>query len=122
MGVPQVHVLKTWSPWFEEIRDGEKPWEMRIDDRKYCEDDLLVLRLFHPSPVDARPCDHPEGTYGNQYLVRRVGIVHRGGVVPEGFAVMTLLRAADQEFHYAVRVWVNSDPKAQDVSVELRYL
>lgn len=44
----QVHMLKTWPPYFEAIVSGEKTLELRRDDRGYQVDDVLKLCEFDP--------------------------------------------------------------------------
>lgn len=44
----QVHVLKCWEPYFTDIRNGVKRFEIRLNDRNYCVGDVLVLRGYCP--------------------------------------------------------------------------
>jgi hypothetical protein len=100
----RIHVLKTWSPWFEAHRDGLKPWELRRDDRGYQVGDFLVLRKFEPEArVPGLATGPSRGTWGEEYTVSRVIYVARGdvpplGLVPTGYVLMTLADVSDQEF------------------------
>lgn len=40
----QVHELKTWSAYFEDVVDGKKTFEIRFDDRGFEVGDKLLLR------------------------------------------------------------------------------
>jgi len=39
-----VHELKTIAPYFDEVRHGNKTFEIRKDDRGFKKGDILVLR------------------------------------------------------------------------------
>jgi hypothetical protein len=43
-----VHELKTWPEFFNDIVNGNKPFEVRKDDRGYRAGDILRLREFDP--------------------------------------------------------------------------
>src|SRR5687767_3318222 len=46
---PKTHHLKTWSPYFEDIRDKKKFFEVRTDDgRDFQVGDTLVLEHYDP--------------------------------------------------------------------------
>lgn len=42
------HSLKTWPAFFQRVWDGDKPFELRKDDRNYEEGDILILKEWHP--------------------------------------------------------------------------
>ena len=44
----KVHDLKTWPDYFWAVARGDKPFEVRKNDRGYEPGDLLVLRLYYP--------------------------------------------------------------------------
>jgi len=44
MRKPRTHDLKCLPKFFRPLRDGEKTFEVRYDDRDYRKDDLLVIR------------------------------------------------------------------------------
>ncbi len=45
---PKIHVLKCWQPFFDDVRDGKKPFEYRFHDRDYAVGDCLVLQEYNP--------------------------------------------------------------------------
>jgi hypothetical protein len=45
-----IHDLKTWPAMFEAIWRGDKPFEVRRDDRRFEIGDVLHLREFDPYP------------------------------------------------------------------------
>lgn len=42
------HELKTWPPYFNDVVDGRKTFEFRIDDRQYSVGDVLCLQEYAP--------------------------------------------------------------------------
>lgn len=40
----QIHVLKTWPAYFDAMKRGEKPFEVRRDDRGFQKGDVLALQ------------------------------------------------------------------------------
>jgi len=44
----QIHNLKTIQPYFDQVKSGEKTFEIRKDDRDYVEGDLLNLQEYDP--------------------------------------------------------------------------
>lgn len=42
----QFHEIKCWLPHFEGVRKGEKPFEIRINDRNYKKGDYLILKEY----------------------------------------------------------------------------
>ena len=46
--IAQVHELKTIEPFFSEVRDGLKTFEVRKDDRDFQVGDFLKLRKYDP--------------------------------------------------------------------------
>lgn len=41
-----THELKTWPPFFEEVMNGIKSFEIRKDDRGFMVGDTLILREY----------------------------------------------------------------------------
>lgn len=41
---PQLHKVKAWPQYFDAVQRGEKPFEVRRDDRGYQRGDILVLQ------------------------------------------------------------------------------
>lgn len=44
----KVHELKISSEFFEAVRDGRKKFEIRKNDRKFQEGDILILKEYDP--------------------------------------------------------------------------
>lgn len=82
------HELKTWPEYYGPISTGEKPFEIRVNDRDFEVGDILVLREFKPCRLclgslkvrdytDRVDCDctltrNPGGRYTRRKCVRRV--------------------------------------------------
>jgi hypothetical protein len=45
----KVHYLKTWTPFFNDVKSGIKQFEVRKNDRDYEVGDTLILEDFNPS-------------------------------------------------------------------------
>jgi ASC-1-like (ASCH) protein len=43
-----VHHLKTWTPYFQDIKSGIKKFEVRKNDRDFQVGDTLILDDFNP--------------------------------------------------------------------------
>lgn len=89
-GVTLLHELKTWPAPFEAIERGTKHHEIRKNDRRFIQGDLLQLREWEPST---------ERYTGRERTVR-VSYVSYGGAwgLPEDMCVMSieLRRERDQ--------------------------
>lgn len=46
--MPKVHNLKTWTPYFKDIKNGIKQFEVRKNDRDFEVGDTLILEDFNP--------------------------------------------------------------------------
>jgi hypothetical protein len=44
----KVHYLKTWTPFFKDVKSGIKQFEVRKNDRDYEVGDTLILEEFDP--------------------------------------------------------------------------
>lgn len=103
------HHLKTWPPYFDAIKDGSKPFEVRKEDGEPFElGDTLVLHEFVPCSICngtgdlsndlvVKSCgclytDNPKGRYTDDILVRSVTFVLKGGEfgIEAGYVVMGL--------------------------------
>lgn len=45
---PVTHELKTWEEYFEEVRNGNKKFEMRYNDRDFHQGDIVILKEWIP--------------------------------------------------------------------------
>jgi len=78
-----THELKTWPMYFRPLMSGEKAFEFRADDRtpRFEVGDRLRLREWGGATMD----------YSGRDCWREVTYVARGGVIPEGFCVMSVV-------------------------------
>jgi len=76
-----THVLKTWPEYFEAVYFGEKPFEVRKNDRNFQVGDTLVLREWDPEKEDytGRKLE---------VLVTYMTDVANMGVLKEGYVIM----------------------------------
>lgn len=77
----KAHELKCWPEYFREVQSCVKTFEYRKDDRGVSVGDLLWLREYDPQQ------DH----YSGRVAPRRVTYIARGGLIPEGFCVMSIV-------------------------------
>ncbi len=67
-----IHELKTWPVVFQEVIDGVRTHDVRLNDRNYAVGDTLILREFNPassrytgrSTVVSLPSITPGGAFG----------------------------------------------------------
>ena len=85
----KFHYIKTWPVFFEAVSSGRKTFEVRCDDRKYEEDDVLVLLEWDPEHAAKDP--NPSAGYTGRDLRRRVTYVllpSECSGLKDGFCVM----------------------------------
>jgi hypothetical protein len=75
------HELKTWPEYFEEVMKGNKPFEIRRDDRNYQIGDTLILQEYTMT-----------NGYTDREVVADVTYIFPGGSfgVEDGYCVMGL--------------------------------
>lgn len=78
------HELKVWPEYYTALERGEKTFEFRRDDRPFRVGDLLFLREYDGGRYGATH------GYTGRECIRRVTYIARGGVIPEGFCVMSV--------------------------------
>lgn len=94
------HKLKTWPAYFDAVERGEKPFEVRRDDRGFQKGDVLVLqrtsedRLGEVEIVQVSP-DRPWDYKAKNELRRRITYVLTGGQfgIEPGYVVLGLTEA-----------------------------
>lgn len=78
-----VHDLKCWPEFYEDIRDGRKTFEVRVNDRGFAVGDILRLREYRPKV----------GEYtGRATAVRITYIADLGPIGVPGFVGMGIER------------------------------
>jgi hypothetical protein len=86
--------LKVWPMYYEALESGVKSFEFRKDDRepRFEVGDGLCLREWRLWQADEY-IDYP-GEYTGRECFRRVTYVARGGVIPSGYCVMSVVPVA----------------------------
>ena len=46
---PQIHYLKTWVRWWDDIEKGNKSFDVRRNDRNFQVGDVLKLQKYDPA-------------------------------------------------------------------------
>ena len=78
-----VHELKTWRKYFSLVKSGEKPFELRKNDRGFLAGHELLLREYNPLTQ----------SYTGQILRRKITCVLEGSEAEEfglkpGYCIM----------------------------------
>lgn len=84
-GKREQHDLKCWPAYFHQIETGEKPFEVRKDDRGFQKGDVLFLREWDP-----KRAEQTLGGYTGNATQVVVTYVLRGGQfgIEPGYVVM----------------------------------
>lgn len=78
---PEIHDLKCIDPYFDEIVEGIKTFELRRDDREYQVGDVLILRHYYPK-IDR---------YSGRFIIARVSYILRGETwLQPGYVAMSI--------------------------------
>lgn len=82
------HKLKCWPQYFDAIERGDKPFDVRRDDRGFQKGDVIVLQRFSPEMGYTR---NP-GTRETAVLRRRITYILTGGQfgIEPGYVVLGL--------------------------------
>jgi len=64
-----LHKLKTWTKYFQQIKNGNKLFEVRKNDRNYCVGDALLLAEYDPN----------DGVYMDNEIMVLVTSILEGG-------------------------------------------
>jgi hypothetical protein len=97
------HELKCWTPYFDAVRTGEKPFEVRRADRKFEVGDVLWLREWTrdtaPNGTALSNWGRPRGSFTGQNLVRVITYVLAGGQfgIEPGYVVLGLSEPATSQ-------------------------
>ena len=65
----KIHTLKTVAPYFEDVLDGEKTFDIRKNDRKFRVGDILILKEYKPK----------DDIYSGRELRRVIKYIFTGG-------------------------------------------
>ena len=84
-----IHKLKTWPVYFNEVLNGNKPFEVRKNDRAFGVNDEVLLEEWYPEN-DEEP--NQEGCYSGRIIHSRISYILYGGQfgIEKGFIVMGL--------------------------------
>lgn len=82
-----VHHLKCWPAFFDATARGDKPFDVRRDDRAYQAGDTVYLQRFDPET----------GLHTGDILDLTISFVLRGGQfgIEPGFVVLGFWQASD---------------------------
>jgi hypothetical protein len=79
-----IHQIKCWPVYFQHIVTGKKSFEFRKDDRPYAVGDVLRLDEWDPSTA----------AFTGRTADRRVTYLAHGGLIPDGYVVMSIVTIA----------------------------
>jgi hypothetical protein len=101
----QTHELKTWPVYFQRVWEGDKPFEIRLDDRGYQKGDTVTLREWDRKAACACPLGESRGEHADdcarhsgRTVTARIGFVmastpprgNQRGFVGMGYVVFSL--------------------------------
>jgi len=77
-----IHELKTWKEYYEQVFMGRKTFEVRKNDRNFQKGDILILKEW----------DNEKKEYTGREMARRVIYILSGGQfgIENGFVVMSI--------------------------------
>lgn len=82
----QMHELKTIEPYFSQVENGEKTFELRFNDRDYNVGDYLLLKRYNST----------NDTYSGESLLVRVKHVLKAFIgLQNGWCVMSISKPLD---------------------------
>jgi len=70
-----IHKLKCIAPFFQAAWDRKKRFEIRINDRKYKVDDIVILREYFPA---TRTYSGREIEFAIEYLIEGTNCLRQG--------------------------------------------
>ena len=81
------HDLKTHPPYFAKVYSGEKPFEIRLNDRDFQRGDTLMLREYDPECGKVQAMGSPDPCYTGRWVQAEVTYITSYGQKP-GYVVM----------------------------------
>lgn len=83
-----VHKLKTVQPFFNEVKEGKKKFELRKNDRDFKAGDLLILEEYDPEDKD----EPNKGYSGKLFAVRVDYILENYPGIEPGYCIMGITK------------------------------
>lgn len=77
-----IHKLKTIQPYFNEVKEGKKTFELRKNDRGFKQGDLLILEEFDPE------LGYDAGYTGKAFVVRVEYLLEGFDGIEEGYCIL----------------------------------
>lgn len=86
----KTHKIKTWAPYFQEVMDGKKPYEYRLNDRNYQVGDELQHIEWN---------EGEQKETGRQCWAKVINVL-KGGIfgIPENYCIITQHTTALTDF------------------------
>jgi hypothetical protein len=91
------HALKTWKSFYDEVLVGNKPFEVRKNDRGFQKGDVLWLREWDQDKAAWEALSNPERYYTGRHHKRPITYVLTGGRfgIMDGYVVLGLGHASE---------------------------
>ncbi len=83
----KVHEIKIAPKWYAMVLVGQKPWELRVNDRNYKQGDFLFMREWENGQYTER-----------EILVKVVAVAEHLPYLPEDVVIMTTATATMREY------------------------
>jgi hypothetical protein len=81
-----LHELKTWPEYFEEVKNGNKTFEFRDNDRDFEVNDLIILKEWKPN----EHMPHVGYYTGREITVKITYVLSEGFGLPYGKAILSI--------------------------------
>lgn len=89
-----VHHIKTWLEYFDDMVSGAKPFELRLNDRRYRAGDLVVHWAY----------DRRRQRSTGEHVVRKIGyVMPRFKGLREGYIIFSQVMPTWQEWRQAMK-------------------
>jgi len=86
---------KTWAPYFQEILDGRKTFDLRLNDFDIAEGDVLVLREYDPETkkYTGRQVEKKVGYVGTWTIDDLARFSSKKEILEKGIQVISLVES-----------------------------